>query len=587
MTRDGPPFWAARYRQDPPGRMTQTQSDVELAVAAFKAKEYEVALVFADRALRQDFRVSTLKIVALSLFQLGDHAALRQLLGALDTDLDPDLTGLGLQLLVTERRWPDLHAAIRDRFTRHGLDAPLTQLRDLLAAKPWAIDQDLLAYVDGIGCPVRLPAFWAMLHSALPSLSEAAPAAPPAKGLIYIDATCFLDNLRHGGHLTGIQRSILELLRALAADSACERVRVSFFARHSGAFLSVALTDFIAHLEQVGLKQLASDLLLSAPADHPLSGLLSGLDVSSALPGPSDTLFVMDVFWSVYFSRLHSAFSHYPCRKLLFVHDLIGINLPQENAVVTNRRFAAALPRMVALADGLVAQSQATRTDLTRFLATQGLQKPVFALRFAHARIAPDGPLGQIESDTLKRLAGRRFLLSVGTLSWRKGFVELAEAFAAAIDRLPADAVLVLAGRFQPHLPEAAQLTALFERHPDRMMWLNVPSDTLLDQLYRACWGVALLSYAEGWGLPVSEGLAYGKPLIVSDRTSLPEVAGDAAHYVDPAKPGQVQDAVLRLFLDRGFHAGLRALSETAPKRDWADVAADLLAITATLHGAA
>jgi glycosyltransferase involved in cell wall biosynthesis len=75
----------------------------------------------------------------------------------------------------------------------------------------------------------------------------------------------------------------------------------------------------------------------------------------------------------------------------------------------------------------------------------------------------------------------------------------------------------------------------------DNCAWLDgkivlcdQPSDAELEALYRGCRFTLFPSLYEGWGLPVTESLVFGKPCIISSATSLPEAGGKLARYFDP-----------------------------------------------------
>jgi alpha-1,3-rhamnosyl/mannosyltransferase len=96
-----------------------------------------------------------------------------------------------------------------------------------------------------------------------------------------------------------------------------------------------------------------------------------------------------------------------------------------------------------------------------------------------------------------------------------------------------------------------------------------VPDDALVALIGRAG-AVAYPSRYEGFGLPVLEALACGAVVVAADRTSIPEVAGDAAILVDPGSDDAMADGLLRALIDGTLRAGL---AEAGPTRaamfDW------------------
>ena len=166
-----------------------------------------------------------------------------------------------------------------------------------------------------------------------------------------------------------------------------------------------------------------------------------------------------------------------------------------------------------------------------------------------------------------------RYLLFVSTLEPRKNVVNLLEAFARAVAAgYPGE--LVLVGRWGWRT-EAAQ--AALARSPvrDRIRHLDYLERAALSAVMRRAEALVFPSLLEGFGLPVVEAMACGVPVIVSRVSSLPEVAGDAALYVDPASPDEIAAAiVLRLRRQRSSRARLAAAGrERAARFRWEEAA--------------
>jgi glycosyltransferase involved in cell wall biosynthesis len=91
---------------------------------------------------------------------------------------------------------------------------------------------------------------------------------------------------------------------------------------------------------------------------------------------------------------------------------------------------------------------------------------------------------------------------------------------------------------------------------------LGYVSDEALNWLYRNCFAFIFPSLYEGFGLPVLEAMSLGAAVIASNATSIPEVAGDAAHHIDPLSETDMTDAMCLL---AGNEAYRRNLKERAP----------------------
>lgn len=138
-----------------------------------------------------------------------------------------------------------------------------------------------------------------------------------------------------------------------------------------------------------------------------------------------------------------------------------------------------------------------------------------------------------------------RFLLYPAMTFPHKNHVRLFEALAILRDRHGVTLTLVCTGRpYEPHEPALRAALERFGVQGQVRMLGAVPTDDLI-ALYRAAWALVFPSLFEGIGMPVLEALQYDLPVLSSNATCLPEVAGDAAIYFDPTRPDAIAEAIL------------------------------------------
>lgn len=151
----------------------------------------------------------------------------------------------------------------------------------------------------------------------------------------------------------------------------------------------------------------------------------------------------------------------------------------------------------------------------------------------------------------------RPYFLSVGTIEARKNTAGMVEAFARARSRgVTAD--LVLAGRPGHRSEETFHRIA----QPDLRDCVRVMSgcsDREIDRLYKNARALLFPSFEEGFGLPILEAMSAGIPVLTSNCSAMPEVAGDAALLVDPCDNDAIADGIASLDRDEGLRAGLIA----------------------------
>jgi glycosyltransferase involved in cell wall biosynthesis len=262
------------------------------------------------------------------------------------------------------------------------------------------------------------------------------------------------------------------------------------------------------------------------------------------------------------------------------VHDLAFLVHP-ETHLRSNRAYLGALmPRYVATATMVIADSESTRRDvLARYgVAADRVRVVPLGVEPTFAPVAP--------AQAQARMATRYgltapYLLFVGTLEPRKNLHGLIAAYRVLLQRRRDLPLLVIAGAEGWRYDEVYRLVQR-EALSSRVRFLGRVADTDLPALYSAAAAFAYPSLYEGFGLPPLEALACGSPVVCSDRSSLPEVVGDAALLGDPTDVGALAGAIERLLDDAPLRHALRQRGlARAARFTWERTAAATLAVYA------
>ena len=176
------------------------------------------------------------------------------------------------------------------------------------------------------------------------------------------------------------------------------------------------------------------------------------------------------------------------------------------------------------------------------------------------------------------------YLLYTGKLESRKNIVRLLEAFKAFREETRDPVTLALAGRRTPMsegIDEALDRLCL----RDAVAELGHLDIAELPLLYSAATMFVFPSLWEGFGIPVIEAMACGTPVLTSNLSSLPEVAGDAAVLVDPYKVDDIAGGILRLWRDGDLRDQLRqrGLARTS-SFSWDETARKTMAVYRDVH---
>jgi glycosyltransferase involved in cell wall biosynthesis len=216
-------------------------------------------------------------------------------------------------------------------------------------------------------------------------------------------------------------------------------------------------------------------------------------------------------------------------------YDLVRVTHPQFNpASMSADWFAADAIAMLDSSDLVFAISNWSRSQLLEFAKQVGRPAPETVAiqlgcdlstreRISHPTALPSN------------LSQRRFALSVGTIEPRKNYALLLSIWEKLCDDPAFQMDLAVVGRSGFECESSvAEITnsPLFHR---RIHWWRHCTDATLRQLYESCHLFVYPSFVEGWGLPVTEALALGCPVIASDRGAIPEASYGLAQLLDPS----------------------------------------------------
>jgi glycosyltransferase involved in cell wall biosynthesis len=241
--------------------------------------------------------------------------------------------------------------------------------------------------------------------------------------------------------------------------------------------------------------------------------------------------------------------------RVVTVHDLTFLLFPEMHT--RGRRWIMPFftRRAMRHAEAVIFVSNATQQDAERLLPAGSNLRSVVPLGVEPCVpiLIGDGPSDSVLFDIGIK---RPYLLFIGTLEPRKNIVRIVHAFEQIAAQRPA-LTLVLAGKLGWHTDE---IVVAINNSPvqSRIRHLGFVSEVEKSVLLRNCEMLVYPSLYEGFGLPVLEAMAAGAPVITSNISSMPEVAGDAAVLVDPASTDAIASAVERILDDVTLASRLR-----------------------------
>jgi glycosyltransferase involved in cell wall biosynthesis len=188
-------------------------------------------------------------------------------------------------------------------------------------------------------------------------------------------------------------------------------------------------------------------------------------------------------------------------------------------------------------------------------------------------------PLFSIANKSESKIADRPFLLCLGAKDPRKNTLRIVQAYLHALNNHGLEHNLVISGYANWEGSPAHRLVQE-ARAESRVKFLSFVSVEDLASLYQHATALLYISLYEGFGIPILEAFVSECPVIASNTTSIPEVGGDAAIYVDPSNVSEIEEAVVRLCNDPLLQSQLRIRGRMRAKQfSWEKAASETLEV--------
>jgi glycosyltransferase involved in cell wall biosynthesis len=229
------------------------------------------------------------------------------------------------------------------------------------------------------------------------------------------------------------------------------------------------------------------------------------------------------------FSPIPEAPVNTTCRSVVMVHDCIPLRFSSRRSLL-KVYFKYGIPQVLRQAEHLLCNSWSTAEDVQRFFKIPEHRITVIPLAHNAARFYP------------QKLPRQNYFLYVGRSDPHKNLQRVLEAFLLISQKT--DGALWIGGSFDARYTPQLQAWVQEKNLKDRVKFLGYVPESELPQLLNQALALVFPSLWEGFGLPVLEAMACGTPVITSNQSALPEVAGDAALLVDPFSVPEIAAAM-------------------------------------------
>jgi glycosyltransferase involved in cell wall biosynthesis len=251
-------------------------------------------------------------------------------------------------------------------------------------------------------------------------------------------------------------------------------------------------------------------------------------------------------------------------KSVVTIHDLIHERYPEQyNAIdvkIYNKKFSSACQR----ADRIIAISEQTKRDIIKFYRT-GSEKITVCYQSCDPAFGEEFSAAQKRIVQLKYNLPAKFFLHVGSIIERKNLMNICKAIFILRNELEIPLVVIGdGGKYKQQVKDYVKQNNLEKR----IFFLSETSSAKTSMafqsgvdfpaIYQSAIAMIYPSLFEGFGIPVLEALWSKLPVITSNTSSITEVGGNAACYVNPQRAEEIAEAMKKIYLDDEFCAALK-----------------------------
>lgn len=255
---------------------------------------------------------------------------------------------------------------------------------------------------------------------------------------------------------------------------------------------------------------------------------------------PPDVLFVPS----------HTLPLNLPKKSVITIHDVAFKHLPKAYSFSQYHYLNWSTKFAVKKATKIIVPSEATKSDLIKFFQCKPEKIVVIPHGFSQPKAVNHEEV-LVRSPIFKYFGISKnspYILFVGRLESKKNLVRLVEAFQEFSKKYPKYR-LILAGKRGVGFEQILKIVNKLEL-AHKVVMPGYITEEEKAVLYEYAKVFAFPSLYEGFGLPILEAFHYQKPVLCSNVSAIPEVSGEAAHYVDPLKAPEIAEGLEKLVSD-------------------------------------
>jgi glycosyltransferase involved in cell wall biosynthesis len=256
------------------------------------------------------------------------------------------------------------------------------------------------------------------------------------------------------------------------------------------------------------------------------------------------------------------------------IHDINFEHRPKDLPFFSRKYYRFFYPRFARHATQLATVSEYSRRDIINNydideqkidLVYNGVSESFFPIKKS-----------AIDKVREKYSSGAPYFIFVGSIHPRKNIRNLLRAFELFKEENKSSFKLIIVGK-KFFLTKAMEDQLEKMKYKSDVIFTGRLSSQVLNEVMAASYALTFVPFFEGFGIPLVEAMKCEVPILASNVTSLPEIAGDAAIYVEPESPGSIRDGMVRMVKEDGLRESLIEKGKIRSERySWDNTAKEL-----------
>ncbi len=262
------------------------------------------------------------------------------------------------------------------------------------------------------------------------------------------------------------------------------------------------------------------------------------------------------------------------CKQLPVIHDINFLHHPQDSKWLTAKYYNYYFPKFAKEATRIATVSEYSKHDIAK---NYGINEEKIDVVYNGIN-SFFKPLDEVSKQQTKQkyTAGKDYFINVGSLHPRKNIPNLIRAFSLFKKESNSDLKLVLAGPNYWGVSEVHKVISETNLKDD-VIFTGRLADEELNLVLGSAFALTFVPYYEGFGIPLIEAMQTNVPIITSNVTSMPEIAGDAALLINPLEVLELKNAMMQLLEKPELRADLILKGNSQKQKFSWEKSADLL----------